>query len=255
MQPIHDPNRRTATPISAKLEKNLSAYIAAASAAGMGILATAQPAHAKVVYTPVNVTIAEDSQYLLDVNHDGVNDFSIVHFAYGNWNHLYAAGLAGDEIFGNGDASALRFGVPIGPKGHFSGFGLMTKNGVVSGVPFTSGKWNNVQTRYLGLKFSIDGATHYGWARVTVSTAITLTGYAYETIPNQRILAGEISGDDVVALSAPDLLDRGNREMASVGMLARGADTLAIWRREENTAPLVKSRIVKGPHSPLPRIL
>jgi hypothetical protein len=221
--------------LSSRLEKNLAAYMATASAAGMGVLATVQPAQAKVVFTPANVTIAENSQYALDLNHDGVNDFTFSHFAYGNWDHLYATGQDANHIFGNGSASALRFGVPIGPNGHFSHFGLMAKSGAISGSMETTGKWLNVQNHYLGLQFSINGRTHYGWARLTVTKGIvgTLTGYAYETIPNKRILAGQTSGPDVAGTVALDEMSTSHDQRPTLGLLARGADALVVWRRDE----------------------
>ena len=219
-------------PINSKLEKNLAAYMAVAGAA----LAVAPTAQAKVAYTAVNVTIADHSQYFLDLNHDGVNDFSFSHFAYGNWDHFYANGLAANQIFGNGSASALRFGVPIGPEGHFSRFGLMAKSGAISGSTFTTGEWLNVQNRYLGLQFTINGKTHYGWARFTVTRGIvgTLTGYAYETIPNKRILAGQTSGADSAEKSAAQHRSAAALRAANLGMLARGADALPLWRREQD---------------------
>jgi hypothetical protein len=46
---------------------------------------------------------------------------------------------------------------------------------------------------YLGLKFTAGGEVHYGWARIEVkanrlSITATLTGYAYETVPNRGII-------------------------------------------------------------------
>jgi hypothetical protein len=224
---------RSATRLNPKLDAKLIAYMAA----GAGVLAVAQPAQAKVVYTPVNVTIGENTQYLLDLNQDGVNDFSFSHFAYGNWDHFYAAGLAANHIFGNGSASALRFGVPIGPKGHFSHFGLMAKSGAISGSIETFGKWLNVQNHYLGLQFSINGQTHYGWARLTVTSGIagTLTGYAYETIPNKRILAGQTSGPEVAGAVGLEEMLTPYSQKPTLGLLSQGADALAIWRREEDS--------------------
>jgi hypothetical protein len=226
---------RSTITVSSTFEKKLTAYVAAASAAGVGALALAQPAQAKVVYTFANVTIGRGTTLPLDLNHDGVNDFSFSHFAYGNWDHFYAVGLAANHIFGNGSASALRAGVPIGPQGRFSHFGIMAKTGAISGYDFSTGKWLNVQNRYLGLQFSINGKTHYGWARLTVTLTGgivgTLTGYAYETVPNKRIVAGQTSGTDAAEVE-------GNTRRAAatgplnLGMLARGTDALALWRRD-----------------------
>ena len=87
------------------------------------------------------------------------------------------------------------------------------------------GKGNGVRNRYLGLKFVIHGKVHYGWARLSVTLAHhrqyddvsgTLTGYAYETIPNKAILAGQITGPDVITVQ-PETL----------GGLARGKNSLS----------------------------
>jgi hypothetical protein len=60
------------------------------------------------------------------------------------------------------------------------------------------GQWKDVKNRYLGFRFAIKGRTHYGWAWFNVSCnpknlkiSATLTGYAYETIPNKPIIAGK----------------------------------------------------------------
>jgi hypothetical protein len=68
-----------------------------------------------------------------------------------------------------------------------------------------SGKWYNVENRYLGLKFETEGKAHYAWARLSVkghamSITATLTGYAYETLPNKLIIAGKTKGADVITL-------------------------------------------------------
>lgn len=62
----------------------------------------------------------------------------------------------------------------------------------------------------MGLKFQIDGQTHYGWARASVSYSYGtariygyVTGYAYETIVNKPIFAGQIKDDDDGAADAP----------------------------------------------------
>src|SRR4029077_3677693 len=51
-------------------------YALAASAAGVGMLALAQPSQAKIVYTPANIQINVGGGLVyLDLNNDGVNDF------------------------------------------------------------------------------------------------------------------------------------------------------------------------------------
>jgi hypothetical protein len=87
------------------------------------------------------------------------------------------------------------------------------------------------------LRFQIKGKTHYGWARLNVSVhklsiVATLTGYAYETIPNKSIIAGRTKGPD--DMEQPDAaLTTPTPEPATLGALAMGARGLSIWRREE----------------------
>jgi hypothetical protein len=78
------------------------------------------------------------------------------------------------------------------------------------------GKGKGVRNRYLGLKFVVHGKVHYGWARFSVTLAHhrqyddvsgTLTGYAYETVPNKPIIAGQITGPDVITVQ-PETLGR-----------------------------------------------
>ena len=46
---------RVPSQVSESLHKRLNAYALAASAAGLGVLAFAPPAEAKIVYTPANI--------------------------------------------------------------------------------------------------------------------------------------------------------------------------------------------------------
>lgn len=234
------------TRVSATLEHRLSMYALAASAAGTGMLAWAQPADAKIVYTPANVSIPPQTYYppvFLDVNHDGVNDFSFVNYSAFNfkWGNVYL------EVFplvkGNGFrgqkgcASALRAGDRIGAQGQFAEFGqnLAAFSSYHSSQKNTSHffcAWANdgkgLKNRYLGLRFLIKGETHFGWARLNVRVKEawfygTLTGYAYETVPNKPIIAGKTKGPDASTL-----------EPGALGHLTLGASAISAWRGEES---------------------
>ena len=218
--------------LSESLHRRLNAYALAASAAGVSVLAMAQPAEAKIIYTPAHVVLGARSNtaYNLDLNRDGIRDFTLSH----GYNYSSTTGflfsivqmepyeenanrIAGPSAY----ASALRAGVRVGPSNRFSGNGIMAvgrANGR-SGIPTYQGVWANkgkgLQNRYLGLTFAIKGKPHYGWARINISKypfTTTLTGYAYETIPNKPIVAGKTKGPDVITL-----------QPASLGALAAGA--------------------------------
>src|SRR5580692_12791728 len=67
--------KRAVARLGASLDKNLMSYAMAAGAAGVGLLALAQPADAKIVYTPAHKNIG--AQTFIDLNHDGINDFKL----------------------------------------------------------------------------------------------------------------------------------------------------------------------------------
>jgi hypothetical protein len=114
------------------------------------------------------------------------------------------------------DASALHAGVEIGPQGNFSvrsPFMAVELFNRVGSQHSDRGPWarkgKGVRNRYLGLKFVVDGEVHYGWARLSVTLGHqrslgdvtgTLTGYAYETIPDKPIIAGRTTGPDVITV-------------------------------------------------------
>ena len=68
---------RASQAVSQPLHRRLDCYALAASAAGVGLLALAQPADAEIVYTQVNQTIPFDTTFNLDLNNDGIVDFQI----------------------------------------------------------------------------------------------------------------------------------------------------------------------------------
>jgi hypothetical protein len=62
----------------------------------------------------------------------------------------------------------------------------------------------------------------------------TLTGYAYETIPNKPIIIGKEHGtDDSAAQPSLESLGTPPSAPATLGMLPTGAHGLSVWRREE----------------------
>lgn len=228
--------------LSESVHHQLNTYALAAGAAGVSALALAQPAESKIVYTPAHEVIGPYYAVQLDLNHDGISDFSLYYLCATHCRALWAhLGVDGDKIWsihrsnGPSYAAALHSGVRIGPSApdNLSGkrpkggldmaFYSCTSNGCSHGGP-----WYNVHNRYLGFKFSIHGKPHYGWARLNVrfdrSTAV-LTGYAYETIPGKAIIAGKTKGPDVTTVYP-----------ASLAHLAAGASAIPAWRVKRTAA-------------------
>jgi hypothetical protein len=236
------------------LKRNINFYSTAATAAGVSMLALAQPAAGEVVITKKTIPIPVSNYFegqipvLLDLNHDGATDLSFIlsTFAYHSFNAVLeavpaqgAGVIGGIGTLGRFYGSALLRGARIGPSAHFSSKAADLERSEGFDVSSRSsrhvyGKWDsNSPNRYLGVKFLIDGKTHYGWVRLTVNTTGKITGtitaYAYETVPNKKILAG-ISENPGSAAQAETVREKLGQP--SLGMLALGSDGLAIWRRE-----------------------
>jgi hypothetical protein len=257
--------RGTST-LSSALEKNLSAYAIAAGSAGVALLACAQSADAKVVITKVNIPVPVDRVPVqFDINGGGQMDFALSAYALGGCTSTSArakppiarpplgCGGFNDELrvlpaqaanevwqagtsWGYNCAAALGRGARIDRLRAFAP-GLMVMYGNVGsseGHQVCLWKGSTPAKPYLGVKFlDKEGQLHYGWVRVTNNfISATITGYAYETIPNKPILAGAISEEDEAALM-PSNPAAQISQPATLGHLALGATGLAAWRRGE----------------------
>jgi len=227
---------RVATRLSSSFHHRLSLYALAVTAVSAGPLAVTPKAEAKVIYTPAHVIVGNGGlqRYDLDLNHDGVTDITFETFLGGCTDGCQALldvllpsgnRFRGEKAGAGIDyVSALRPGVKIDGSGMLDcpSFCEMAASG--TGAYGPGGEWLNVNNRYLGLRFTINGKNHYGWARLSVAVKptrvrATLTGYAYETIPNKRIISGKIKGSNVITA-----------QPGSLGDLARGMGR--IRRRE-----------------------
>jgi hypothetical protein len=244
---------RKTTNLSDSVQQPLSMYALAAGAAGVATLGLARSAEAKIVYTPANVNIVQNAGLInFDLNHDGIPDFGLSNkfsSASSNewWTLTAVQARQANEIreaepcFGDVlCAAALPKGAKIGLKGQFRQdptSGLVMVGLQVCGSCTDFGPWLKVKQAYLGLKFVIKGKTHFGWARVKLSHNIfgpiqaTLTGYAYETIPNKSIIAGATKGPGDSEPSAS--INPATPRPASLDALALGSTGLSIWRRED----------------------
>jgi hypothetical protein len=231
--------KRKTEKLSDSLHKRLNAYALAAGAAEVSLLALTQPAEARIVYTPAHVVLGKrtDITLYIDLNHDGVQDFTLDHgFASSSRfdnSGLYvrpypSRGVSNRIMKGRYGARTLVSGAEIGPGKGFRGGSEVIVRATSPGSGL-SGSWANsgqgVKNGYLGLQFLLKGKFHYGWARLNAKitqegqghTVVgTLTGYAYETIADKPIIAGKTKGSDTTTL----------------GHLAQGAPAISSWRHK-----------------------
>ena len=154
-------------------------------------------ASGEVIYTGVNKTLSGNGTVGLDLDQNGIRDFTLVAAS-----HVTSCGLRGGLIgsvkisppVGNAVvATHLNFAalLPSGTRIKFQQPPYIVDQFVCPSSHHVEG--------FLGLEFQINGQTHFGWAQISVdasstSTHTTLTGFAYETIPGQAINTGQISG-------------------------------------------------------------
>jgi len=216
------------------LGKRLRSYALAATAAGVGALGTPLGADASIIYAPVDIPIVPDQSVQFSLTNNGLNILSI-----SNGGHVYcfsatcgifmtlgglgaseAAGLVTTRIGFYTFVASLQQGAVIGPADHFTHKANM--GSFTSGQCF--GPWACGRVGFLGARLNIDGKTHYGWVSLGVAAVPggplsppgyggEITGYAYQTNPNQSIVAGETP------------------EPGTLGLLALGSLGLALWRR------------------------
>ncbi len=237
------------------------AYSVAAAAAGVSLLAMAQPAAGEVVITKKTIPIPASTFVGISFANNGINDFSFFLSAtvssfstkLDGYNLSMRSLKNGKGVVGtlpmgqvHPDVSALVRGAKIGPSANFvssavGDFGVTVERSFTTygGAKQLVGQWGgNPTNRYVGVRFLINGQTHYGWIRLTVNTpaekfiSATITAYAYETVANKTIQAG--TGKTATSeIQAPEKIK--NQAGPSLGMLAAGADSLPLWRREESS--------------------
>lgn len=175
------------------LDQRLLLYALAAGAT----LACSAPSQAEVIFTPSNAVFRGLGKFDIDLDNDGSADFSLVirliHydttalipalFAYGH-------PPSGQVVTAGADALPLRKNTQIGAGQGFRALGIMESSDIYGG-----NDWRNLKDRYLGVRFLINGEVHYGWIgfrEVRVfPIAAKLYGWAYETVPDMPILAGD----------------------------------------------------------------
>jgi hypothetical protein len=235
--------KRTSSPLSTTLDKKFIAYAAAVGTTCVGALAMPQAAEAKVIYTPANRTILFDGKSILDLNNDHIADFVFTANGLGNFSTEFVLPIResnhvltpADESYA---AAALSAGVEVGPGNGFVGhLAEMEASCICSGSFAHTGPWVNATDKYLGLEITINGQHHFGWARLTMVSygEATLTGYAYESVAGKAIITGVTSDDDADSKSDQDGNASPHVGIPSLGVLARGAEGLELWRGDENT--------------------
>jgi hypothetical protein len=234
-------------------QQRLKQYSAAAlGVAGVSALASAQsPAQRHIVYTPADIALdtklSRTSFIPIDFNNDGSADIYLI---LNHFTDFFSGGL-GFDAYGRINVSAgqnFTIGSHAIPKGEIidkagtfkSGtqFLVTATSGSYEGAKhtFAAGPFKNITNKYLGVRFLINGKIHEGWVRMTLTCTGadikgTISGYAYDTVPNELGLAAGQVGGRVGAASAESKVELENAPVGSLGMLAAGVEAIPYWRK------------------------
>lgn len=163
------------------------------SAGTLGVLC-AHDAAGQMVYTDLDPDIVLDygfDPYLLDIDNNGTDDFELQWFSSFTvwtepWGSVYTSWYQGIEITPLGDAE-----IEVTPAG--KALVLDAGNWVDGDGTFSPDAARAVfidpgASQFLGLRFTIDGNTNYGWMRLKIwGDPFTLLDYAYEATPETPI--------------------------------------------------------------------
>jgi len=182
-------------------------------------------AHAQIVYTDVipdstmncivNLTPCSEN-YNLDLNNDSNTDFILTAFYHYSakkgvetYSNVTASPLNGntvkDTLVNSTYASILlQFNTVIDSnlllQQSWQTSGSQSLKNVVDGKGGGGdtiwGLWDNLSDHYLGLRLLQSGQTYYGWVRLRIDVtqsyaSVIIRDYAYNSIPDQPILAGQ----------------------------------------------------------------
>jgi len=185
------------------------------TAPGAPGLAKSSAVAATIIYTDLNPDVTKicnqyntPQTFNLDLNKDGTIDFQIGGYA----NHIsfnLSVGVAISSLNTNKvacgslppDSLPLAMNPGTAISSNLNWVNVKQPLGMVLRAYHSPnihwwGNWTDSTDHYLGLKIIKGSNTYYGWVRLSVSvtagqSSVTIKDYAYNSTPNQQILAGQ----------------------------------------------------------------
>jgi hypothetical protein len=182
-------------------------------------------AEGQIVYGTVDTALGLNSLYRLDVNNDETFDFefSTSYLAYGRCGEM-GPGTASSEAKVSGTADGFQILNFLGFPAALNANDTIQDNSYWTGAyaarllqvywscgngSTLSGNWQSPTDHYLPIRFYLNRGWCYGWIRIMITQGIfgriafTVKDFAYNSIPDSGLLAGQTSalGVDGIPLS------------------------------------------------------
>ena len=209
-------------------------------------------ANAQIIYTDVNPDVTINTNggvYALDLNNDGITDFNITFSTAlyaGQTNKYITITPLGANKVGNNLSYPYPSALSLNTLIDNSSFTwLSTANqSLISRIWFqvprtgawvwqNRGNWNGASNKYVPLQLNLNSQKFYGWARLDAATnavSFTAKDYAYNSVPNRPIRAGETScATPTVNLTQSGSLSFCNGD--SVTLTANGTGYQYQWKK------------------------
>ena len=181
--------------------KPLVLFLVSSQLSSQIICTNVSPNHTLSAVSPTYTGLLNGGDSLdIDLNNDLIIDFRILKTVSGFSSNDYAVanhvGINNSILTDNfGNALAINLNTAIGATSlswqtmNSSNITLVSLGALLP----TTGYWANAIDKYLGLKLLVGTNTYYGWARFTVKNSgdIIFKDYAYNSVPNQSISAGQ----------------------------------------------------------------
>ncbi|SDB29789.1 hypothetical protein SAMN03097699_0575 [Flavobacteriaceae bacterium MAR_2010_188] len=165
----------------------------------------------QIIYTDIEPDYTSEHKYdfyELDLNNDLFIDFTLRYRSDDYWEMVDILEITSTNA-GNGIISISPWysnPVPLDSdreifnlSGYSNGeayesWGFFTIGDCFGGDTSCYLDWKDKNDKFLGLRFIVDGKTHFGWARLSLTspTDWVLKDYAFNATPNKPILAGQM---------------------------------------------------------------
>jgi hypothetical protein len=242
--------------INSTLEKKLLKY----SALAVGAVAISTNADAQLFYYDENpdvVLTGNGSMHNIDFDGDLTNDINVATLVasgitgtYAGYSYVanYNAGAAqttpGNMVVGaSSNVNAMSVGLQINASNSFIAADTGAPMGVAGAFvfpaisytyPIAQGAWLGATDKYMGVKFMIGSATHYGWVRMDLSsdgTTLTVKDWAYNTVADGAIVTGA-TGVGIESISDDLALVRFNNNRLDVKVVDGSNGNLTVVNTE-----------------------